>query len=126
MARPESQQSDSPKRYGPRGPLPPTVLIAAQAVSRAMWHEAYVEGRGVMHYGGGPAHAALLRGQARRWEHLARAARTCADWLGDGELPEIEQCPACAERGRPHVDCDPCGGTGWVAVAKTGTEPSDA
>lgn len=64
-----------------RGLLPPEVERAAATISREVWGESYQPLRGVMHYGGGPAHAADLRRRADRWERLAKAARVCADFL---------------------------------------------
>jgi hypothetical protein len=80
-----------------RGPLPPEVEKAARTVSGPAWGNGYYPGEGVMHYGGGPAHARLLRDKAAQWERWAKAARICADYLGDGEFPE----PAASSRERP-------------------------
>lgn len=77
-----------PKQQGPRGPLPPEVERAAKTIYQAAYGQAYVPGKGVMHYGGGPAHAARLRELADMWDRQAAAARICADYLGDGEFPE--------------------------------------
>lgn len=71
-----------------RGSLPPDVEHAARVVSQSAWGQPYTVGEGVMHYGGGPAHAKELRRKAATWERRAVAARLCADWLGDGEFPE--------------------------------------
>lgn len=69
----------------PRGPLPPEILRATRTIHAVVWTGPYVEGKGPMHYAGGPYwHHQLLR-QADEWERLAKAARIAATWLPDSE-----------------------------------------
>lgn len=67
-----------------RGRLLPEVEQAARLISRDAWGSPYKPGKGVMHYGTGPAHRGDLLKKAARWEAMAEAARICARTLPDG------------------------------------------
>lgn len=62
-----------------RGALCPRVGQAAAIVSPVLWGEAYVEGRGPMHYAGGSYWRDELLRKADQWERMAKAARICAE-----------------------------------------------
>jgi hypothetical protein len=66
-----------------RGPLSPEVERAARTIHRAVWKQPYRAGEGPMHYAGGPYWRQYLLDQADRWEHMAKAARVCAEVLPD-------------------------------------------
>jgi hypothetical protein len=67
----------------PRGPLLPEVEAAARLIHRDVWGEPYRQGRGPMHYAGGPYWRGELLRLADLWEEMAEAARVCARTLPD-------------------------------------------
>lgn len=64
-----------------RGELPPEVEEAARLIHREVWKTAYSPLRGPMHFAGGHYWRDRLLSLAARWERLAKAARTCAEFL---------------------------------------------
>lgn len=74
--------SDRTKASVPlRAELPPEVEEAARLIHRDVWETPYRSGEGPMHFAGGRYWHDRLLSLACRWELLAEAARTCAEFL---------------------------------------------
>lgn len=67
----------------PREDICPLAAQHAKTISREVWHQPYIPGRGPMHHAGGPYTRGELLKRAAKWERMAMSARVCARGVPD-------------------------------------------